>query len=329
MNAWKDWEETQPTAVNVLRSSIEKDRLAHAYVFEGGRGTGKKEIAALLAKAFYCKERTGAEPCHHCNECRRIDSGNHPDVHTIEADGASIKVEQIRGLKKEFSMRGLESERKVYLVYEAEKMTAPAANSLLKFLEEPEAEALAVLMTTQVQQLLKTVLSRAQVLSFKPLPPDALIRTLMEHGIKQNDAALVSKITSNVDEALTLCEGDYIAEARSKVIQLMNDLSERPKYTLITIQDDWLSFFKEKTDVQLGIDLLMLWYRDVIRMQVDQTDRIVYIGCEEQLEADALKLNLEQLGKHLNATMDAKRRIDANTSPQLVMEQLLIRLQEG
>lgn len=329
MNTWKEWEKTQPTAANVLRSSIEKDRLAHAYVFEGGRGTGKKEIAALLAKAFYCEDCTGAEPCHSCHECRRIDSGNHPDVHTIEADGASIKVDQIRGLKKEFSMRGLESQKKVYLVYDAEKMTASAANSLLKFLEEPEGEALAVLMTTQVQQLLKTVLSRAQVLNFRPLPPDELVRTLTEQSVREKDALLVSKITSNVDEALALCDGDYIAEARNKVIQLMNDLSERPKYTLITLQDGWLSFFKEKTDVQLGIDLLMLWYRDVIRLQVDQTDRIVYLGCEEQLEDDALKLNPDQLANNLQATMDAKRRIDANTAPQLVMEQLLIRLQEG
>jgi DNA polymerase-3 subunit delta' len=329
MRTWEKLAETQPTIVKMLTNSLEKDRLTHAYVFEGGRGTGKKETATLLAKSFFCHYKQGAEPCLTCRDCKRIDSGNHPDIHLIETDGASIKVDQIRHLKKEFSMRGLESKKKVYIVKEAEKMTDSAANSLLKFLEEPEGEALAILLTTQVQMLLKTIISRAQILSFAPLSSDLLVKKLVNDGISEKDALVVSRITSDLQESLELCQEDWIAQARNKVIQLIEDLSMRPKYAFITLQEEWIPFFKEKKDVQLGIDLMMLWYRDVIRMQVDQTNQIVYIDQEDKLQVQALKLSQEKLGNNLQAVMDAKRRLDANTAPQLLMEQLLLRLQEG
>ncbi|SES40586.1 DNA polymerase III subunit delta' [Salipaludibacillus aurantiacus] len=329
MRNWEQLEQTQPAIVKMLTNSVEKNRLAHAYLFTGGRGTGKKEAALLLAKTFFCAQRQGAEPCQTCRECKRIESGNHPDVHIIQTDGASIKVEQIRNLKKEFSLRGVESHKKFYIVQDAEKMTDAAANSLLKFLEEPDGEALAVLLTVQIHKILKTIISRSQVLQFAPLPADLLIKKLTEHGIHEKYARTVSKMTNDLEEALQLCQEDWIAQARNKVIQLIDDLSMRPRYAFITLQEEWLPFFKEKTEVQLGIDLLMLWYRDVIRMQVDQTDQIVYIDQEDKLQDHALKLSQEKLGNNLQAIMDAKRRLDANTAPQLLMEQLLLRLQEG
>ncbi|PYZ91532.1 DNA polymerase III subunit delta' [Salipaludibacillus keqinensis] len=329
MRTWEQLAQTQPTITKMLTNSLTKDRLAHAYVFEGGRGTGKKEAALLLAQSFFCDYKQGVEPCHSCSECKRIDSGNHPDVHMIETDGASIKVDQIRLLKKEFSLRGVESKKKVYIVEESEKMTDAAANSLLKFLEEPEGEALAVLVTTQVQRLLKTIISRSQTLSFSPLPADLLIKKIVEQGIQEKDARVVSRMTSDLEEALQLCQDDWIAQARNKVIQLIDDLSLRPRYAFITLQEEWVPFFKEKKEVQTGIDLLMLWYRDVIRMQVEQTDQIVYIDQEDKLQDQALKLSQGKLGNNLQAVMDAKRRLDANTAPQLLMEQLLLRLQEG
>ncbi|MCR6098430.1 DNA polymerase III subunit delta' [Salipaludibacillus agaradhaerens] len=330
MRNWKEMAETQPAIVKMLTNSVTKGRLAHAYLFSGGRGTGKKAVASLLAKSYFCEQKTGSEPCQSCKECQRIDSGNHPDLHEISADGTTIKVEQIRQLKKEFSLRGMESHKKFYIVNEADKMTDAAANSLLKVLEEPDGEAVAVLITSHIQRILKTILSRAQVLSFAPLPVDKLVHQLVTiHTINEKDALTASRLTSDMEEALQLCQNDWIAQARNKVIQLIDDLTLRPRYVFITLQEEWIPFFKEKTDVQIGIDLLMLWYRDVIRVQVEQTDQIVYIDQEDKLQDQALKLSQMKLGHNLQAVMDAKRRLDANTAPQLLMEQLLLRLQEG
>ncbi|TMW69975.1 DNA polymerase III subunit delta' [Alteribacter natronophilus] len=326
---WEQLEATQPTVVRMLTNSLKKDRLAHAYLFEGGRGTGKLQMAMQLARAFFCIHAEAGEPCGECRDCRRVDSGNHPDVHLIRAEGQTIKVDQIRHLKKEFSFRGMESKKKVYLVAEAEKMTPSAANSILKFLEEPEGEALAVLMTTQYHRILKTIVSRSQVLSFAPLSPDRLIKQMVNEEIPEVQAAVASRLTSDIEEAKSLCSDNWIAQARTKVIQLTDEVYKRPKYAFLMLQDGWLDFFKEKNEMQTGLDLLMIWYRDVIRIQLEQQDELVFFDQEERLRDEALKTSQTRLGNSLTAILDAKKRLEANTSPQLVMEQLLLRLQEG
>ncbi|SDZ66596.1 DNA polymerase-3 subunit delta' [Evansella caseinilytica] len=326
---WEKLAQTQPIAVKMLTNSLKKERLAHAYLFDGPRGSGKKEIAKALAKSFFCENSSGVDPCLTCSQCKRIDSGNHPDVHFIRSEGQSIKVEQIRHLKKEFTFRGMESTKKVYIVEDAEKMTAGAANSILKFLEEPDGEALAVLMTTQLHRILKTIVSRSQVITFSQLAPETLVEKLQKQGITKSDALTVSQITFDLEEAIQLCHDNWIAHARNKVIQLIDEIILRPKYAFITLQEGWMAFFQEKKDMQLGLDLLMIWYRDILRMQAGQPEQIVYIDQQHKLKEQALKVSQRKLGSNLQAVMDAKRRLDANTAPQLLMEQLLLRLQEG
>ncbi len=125
--SWKEMNELQPRVMKLLYNSIEKDRLSHAYLFEGKKGTGKLDAALLLAKSFFCLE-DGAEPCESCRNCKRIESGNHPDLHLVQPDGLSIKKAQIQALQEEFSKTGLESHKKLYIISHADQMTANAAN---------------------------------------------------------------------------------------------------------------------------------------------------------------------------------------------------------
>ncbi|MFC4737751.1 DNA polymerase III subunit delta' [Bacillus daqingensis] len=329
MQHWQELEQTQPAVAHVLQNSIRRSRLAHAYIFEGGRGTGKKLAAQLAAQAFLCRNLSGADPCLACPECRRAASGNHPDVHVLRPDGAVIKVDQIRELKREFSMRGMESGRKVYLVEEADKMSASAANSLLKFLEEPDGEALAVLMTVNSRLMLPTILSRAQMLSFVPLPPEAAARELVRKGYPEKEAYLASRLTSDLTEAEALFGEEWISQAREKVIQLVDDLIRKPRDSYITLHETVMPFFTERKDLETALDMIMLWYRDVLRMQVGQSEQIVFIDQEDSLSKQAFQLSQGKLGNNLQAVMDARRRLSANAAPQLLMEQLLLRLQEG
>lgn len=326
---WEKLSMLQPNVVKILTNSLKKNRLAHAYLFEGPRGSGKMEVAIALAKAFFCQNKRGVDPCNECVECKRIDSSNHPDVHVIYAEGNTIKKEQIYHLRKEFSFRGMESQKKVYIVEDAEKMTASAANSMLKFLEEPEGETLAILITSNYFRMIETIVSRTQVLSFVPLAPEKLVDKLLEQGISKKEALLVSQITSDLDEAIELCDENWLLHASDKVVQLVTETFQRPKYAFITLQEGWLDFFKEKQKIQLGLDLLAIWYRDILRCKIDQLDKIVYIDHRQQLQEQALKLSERKLGNNLQAVMDAKRKLDANAAPQLLMEQLLLRLQEG
>ncbi|HET7521856.1 MAG TPA: DNA polymerase III subunit delta' [Bacillales bacterium] len=324
---WETLRKTQPTAANILTGSFRKGRMAHAYLFQGNKGTGKRETAFLFAKRYFCREANGLEPCGGCRDCRRIDSGNHPDVHVIAPDGLSIKKEQVTDLLKEFSYRGVESRRKLYILQHADKMTIQAGNSLLKFLEEPGMMTCAVLITEQIQQMLATVISRCQVVSFTPPAPKTV-----EAAIDHPDAAVkkaAARLTNSVEEAQALCADEWFAQARKIVIQLTEGLRKRPHETFIFLEDQWHAHFHNKNLLQLGLDLLLLWYRDVMFFHFGKSGEVVYTDQRKRLEDEGVHSSGERAAAQMTAVLGARRRLDANVSPELVMEQLVWKLQEG
>ncbi|MDN4076224.1 DNA polymerase III subunit delta' [Fictibacillus terranigra] len=327
--SWEQLSERQPRVVKTLTNSVKKDRLAHAYVFEGGHGTGKMDMALQLAKTFLCRETTSVEPCGECKDCKRIDSGNHPDVHIVQPEGQSIKIDQIRGLQKEFAYHGMESDKKVYIVEHADRMTVQAANSLLKFLEEPTSSTIAFLLTEQVHRLLDTILSRSQVLSFSPLPPEQLVKSLQEEGISLPMAAMAAALTSDKSEALEICRQEWFAQARDKVIQLTEELRTRPSQVFVSLQDNWLSFFKEKDQLDNALSLLLIWYKDLLFIQLSEPEHLVFVDQRQTLEQQALHTSQKRISEKMLAILTAKQRLGANVNPQLLMEQLVLRLREG
>lgn len=139
---------------------LSSNRLVHAYLFEGnGKG-----LAMWLAKRLFCKSPNGIEPCESCSTCRRINVNNHPDVHVIEPDGQSIKIDQVRLLQKEAAYKGVESNKQVFIINQAERLNPQASNALLKFLEEPFQETLAILVAEKRDTILPTILSRVQTI---------------------------------------------------------------------------------------------------------------------------------------------------------------------
>ena len=330
MDTWNELENKQPQVYQMLRNSIQKNRVAHAYLFQGERATGKKDAAILLAKSIFCEEANAGElACNACTNCRRISSGNHPDVHMIEPDGLSIKKEQIQMLQEEFSKKGVESNKKIYILADAEKMTVQAANSLLKFLEEPHAETTAILLTEQPQKILPTIQSRCQEISFQPLSTSDIISKLQEQGVDLQRASIISHITSRYEEAVEISLDDWFAQAERKVLELYEALNQDYMSGLIYLQENWFGHFKDKEQTDRGLDLLLLIYKDLLYIQLDKFDSIVYRRMQEELKRHALQYAQSRLALNMEAILDAKRRLLSNTNPQLVMEQLVLNLQEG
>lgn len=329
MDSWEQLKDIQPRVVQLLVKTVEKDRLSHAYLFEGSRGTGKKRVALQLAKSFFCRHREHAEACQTCSDCKRIEHGNHPDVHIIEPDGQSIKKHQVDYLQKEFTYRGMESAKKVYLVNHADMMTASAANSILKFLEEPVSPTLALLLTEQGQKILPTIQSRSQHLTFAPLSRQLFLDQLEKDGNSRMISSLLASLTTSFEEAITLLEGDWIAQARSVVIQLMEELYSRPTQVLFTLQEKWLPLFKERWQQEIGLDMILLWLRDLIYTKVGKVDSITYFDWQEQIEQQALSSSQDRLSQKMSFVLEAKRHLAANVNPQLLMEKLLLNIQEG
>ncbi|MGG2067691.1 MULTISPECIES: DNA polymerase III subunit delta' [unclassified Bacillus (in: firmicutes)] len=325
----KTWEQLsliQPIVVKMLMNSIAKERISHAYLLEGPKGTGKIETAMQMAKSFLCLQRNGVEPCHTCTNCRRIHSGNHPNVYTVTPDGLSIKKQQIHELQEEFSKTGLEATKKIYIIEHADKMTPNAANTLLKFLEEPSSDTTAILLTEQSHQILSTILSRCQIVTFRSLPKDALINRLQKEEVSISLGNLAAELTNSFDEVLSFCSDEWFAQARTLVIKLCEAL-EKDTTSLFFVQEKWVKHFGEKEQLQLGLDMLLLIYKDLLYVQLGEEDRLVFQDQKGLFQS--FSYSQKRIVSALFNILEAKNRINANVNAQLVFEQLVLRLQEG
>ncbi|GGD28350.1 DNA polymerase III subunit delta' [Pontibacillus salipaludis] len=327
MNKWADMIEIQPMVTKMLTNSIQKDRISHAYLFQGSKGTGKLAMSLLFAKSFFCRFREGVEPCQTCKDCIRIDSGNHPDVHVIQPEGQSIKKEQILHLQKEFTYTGLESNQKVYIVEDADKMTANASNRLLKFLEEPNRQTVAMLLTENGQALLDTIRSRCQIMAFQPLNTENVTKRLIEEGVSESSARLLSALTNNIDGALEMNRDDWFANARKLVIQLIEVLQEKPSEALLFVNNQWMPHFKDRDALNQGLDLLSLWFKDLVYEHVGMESSIVFITERERIRTSSYTWSKQFATNALTTILEAKRKLISNVHPTLVMEQLTLQIQ--
>jgi len=181
--------------VRILQRALESDTLAHAYIFSGQDGIGKRRTAVALAVAVNCTETGPANGCGACPSCRKVASGNHPDVHYLVPDGTDIKIDQIREAQATLSLRPFEGAKKVLIVDRAEAMNDAASNAILKTLEEPPGDAVIILVTSMPQGLLPTIRSRCQEVRFLPLPRAVLARALQEQrGLSEEDAWFVAAV---------------------------------------------------------------------------------------------------------------------------------------
>ncbi|WEG12751.1 DNA polymerase III subunit delta' [Pullulanibacillus sp. KACC 23026] len=326
---WHSLMQRQATVGRILIKGLRNETLSHAYLFIGQKGTGKLQAARLLAKSFFCPHREGENPCDICPDCRRVDSGNHPDLVLVQPDGKSIKKEQVTGLIKEFSYKGMESSKKFFIIESAESMTTQAANSLLKFIEEPQNETIAVLITESQHQLLDTIVSRCQTLTFSPLLSKDLEDQLREKGYGFTISRVSSVITQNIDEAELLCQQDWFAKACSIVINLMKEAHSRPDQAFIYLYDQVIPLFQEQDQAPLALGLILLWLRDCMNAHLGHDEQIVFKDQEEIIKDQALRSSLTNLAEQMTFVMSATKRLGSNVQFTSVLEQLLYRLQGG
>ncbi len=187
--------------VRTLKNALEKNKIAHAYLFCGPRGTGKTTMAKLFAKALNCEEGIGHQ-CNNCENCKEIIAGTHPDV--IEIDAASNNgVEQVRDLIDKVNYLPIKGKYKVYIIDEVHMMTTNAFNALLKTLEEPPAHVIFILATTEPHNILPTIISRCQRYDFEKVADSDIKERMLEIMNQEN----ISYEDSAVDRIISLADG--------------------------------------------------------------------------------------------------------------------------
>jgi DNA polymerase-3 subunit delta' len=316
----------QAAAKRLLQSGLRNDTLSHAYIFSGPVGTGRSEMAIALAKAIYCKVSVD-DSCGECLQCRKVEHGNHPDLHTVEPEGASIKIEQIRELQKEFAYRATASQTKIYILHHAEKMTVPAANSLLKFLEEPASKVVAILITENGNALLPTIQSRAQWISFNPMPRDEMIATLLEEGHAAVLVQPAAHITAGLNAARELIGANWFAEMRNVVLQLAKETLTRFPSSIVTIQQKLIK--TELADhMSTLFDLLILWFKDMVQLRLGRRDNLVFTDQLDWMGSLASGREVLDWVRMMDQAVSLQKRLRFNANPQLVIEKMLIDIQE-
>ncbi|MDN7243797.1 DNA polymerase III subunit delta' [Planococcus sp. N028] len=322
-------QEMQPVVMKRLQGAYEKDRLAHAYLFEGPAGAGKKEITHFFVKLLLCETPRENVPCETCRSCQLYNSGNHPSIVFIEPDGQNIKIDQIRDLILTMNKTGLNAGRKIYVIQEADRMNNSSANALLKFLEEPEMNVTAILLTDRLNAIMTTIRSRCQLVSFQPLSRPKLMEKLIAEGMTASMAATVSMLTQSAEEAVELSSDEHFAQARKIVLKLVEVAGTNVHEALLMIQGEWLPFFKEKEDAERGLDMLLFAYRDIATVKAGLETVRTYPDMEEIWKQMALQRSFSVLSKQLQAILQAKQQLPRNMNRTLLMEQLMLNLQEG
>lgn len=316
----------QPQVLARFKETIRMGQLGHAYLFEGTRGTGKKEMAEWLAMVKFCEQKQDEEPCGVCHNCLRIKERQHPDVMYVKPDGLSIKVEQVRALKSAFSKRGVEGNKKLFIVEDVEKMTIGAANSLLKFLEEPDGEVHAFLLTTAKQKIVPTILSRCQIVSFYPLAKKELLHSLTETGINSERAALWIHLTNDFKTAVEMDRDEWFNEARRIIWELFQLIASQDAYAFIKIQTTFMPHFKEREQQLIALDMLIYLYRDILLLSYHAADVLAYPIKEQDFHQLIDNQSDLRTAEQLSVLLRAKRQLENNVSAQGVFEQLVLQL---
>lgn len=307
---------------NILIRTLKNRRIAHAYLFEGPDGIGKKLMALAFVRTLLCENGTS---CGKCSACLKVDNSNHPDIHLIEANGSAIKIDQIRAIQQELSLRPLEGEYKVLLVDGAEYFTNGAANALLKTLEEPQPGTLIILLTNHPEKLLATIRSRCQRLPFSRLPKQQLATILAQKlNLNTTQAAVLAALSEGSFKKALGPQQEFFLEKRSKLIQSLSALSSGSTIPTFSFADELEA---EKESLPDILDIFQAFYRDILLLKHNRpVEELVNQDLLEMLQIQNRSTTTASLLQKLKALESARFHLQRNVNRRLALEVMLMRI---
>ena len=333
----------QEVVARTLKQAVEQDKISHAYLFSGPRGTGKTSVAKIFAKAMNCPNQVGGEPCNNCYICQAVTDGSLEDV--IEMDAASNNgVDEIRDIRDKSTYAPSIAQYKVYIIDEVHMLSTGAFNALLKTLEEPTPNVVFILATTELHKIPATILSRVQRFEFKSIKTqdirDHIFQILEKEGIDYEAEAVeiiarraeggMRDALSILDQALSLTQEATLTTAVSEEITGTISLSALDHYVAALVQKDVpgalenldLIFENGKSMTRFVVDLLQ-YLRDIL---------IVQAGGENTHHSDAFERNLalpqDVLFEMISLATKSLADIKASLQPKIYAEMMTIRLAE-
>ncbi|MDH5298589.1 MAG: DNA polymerase III subunit delta' [Desulfobulbaceae bacterium] len=318
----------QPKAAELLGRSLTSGKLAHAYLFRGPAGVGKRAAAIAFAARINCGQPEGDTGCGRCPSCRKFFSGNHPDLMVVAPEGAAIKISQVREVKKGLAFPPFEARHRVVLLTDIHTMRREAANSLLKTLEEPPADTILILTGDEAGDILPTILSRCQVIPFFALPYHCLATTLQDENALSTEEAftLAAAAEGSLDRARALIKNDLLSCRREIVHTLLQypATGATAVEPILALTDRAAELKEELPDL---LDLLRLWLRDLIVTTVGGApDLITSRDLLPSFAAARQRWPLTELFDRLARIDQAEKQLLRNCNRALVCEVLFFAL---
>lgn len=308
----EDFAYLQPVPYKILSNALKKNKISHAYLFEANDYPKTFDMAVAFAKALFCVDNNIE------NISAQIDSGNFEELKIINPDNLVIKKEQLEQLQQEFSKKAVIGNKKIYIINGAEYLNQSASNSILKFIEEPEENIIAILITNNIYNVLGTIVSRCQVIPFSKIKEQEL--TIYNNYKRQNVNIAISLLNSKdeIQKFLDLEENNV-----DKVIEFVKYYEKNHKNTLLFTKKLWHSYFTDKNTITFAFDVMILLYKDILNVKVNR--KIEVFIDEEKLINGIKDVNtIEQLVKKLSILIDLKSKIGLNMNSNLLVDKLII-----
>lgn len=326
-----------------LQNAITMDKVSHAYIINGPDKSGKMMLAEAFAQALQCEnldEKIAAaqgghseeiEPCMECHSCKQAMGKNQPDIVYVRHEKPNtISVDDIRAqVNNDIVIKPYSSKHKIYIIDDAEKMNVQAQNALLKTIEEPPAYAILILLTTNADTFLPTILSRCVTLNVKVVPDEMIKKFLMsKYQVPDYQADVcVAFAQGNVGKAIQLASSEDFNELKASALQLIKRLDDIELYEM---GEAVKQIGEYKLEINDYFDLMMIWYRDVLLFKATKdVNGLIFKDEVYDIKRQAEKSSYNGIETILEALHKAQIRLNANVNFDLVIELLLLTIKEN
>lgn len=318
----EEYKNYEPIIYKQMKNAL-KGNLSHAYLFDLNNNVYGEDMVLSFVKSILCKEHTDIEEYNNCSKCKRINEGNYSELKKIYPDGQYIKKEQLDDLQKNFSTKALESNYRIYIIYDADKLNTSAANSLLKFLEEPEDGILAILLTNNANKVLKTISSRCQILNFRQNNVNEFINI---NNIQKDITLYKFSFTVFKISDINLVE-EYHKEFINSALKYIKYYETNGIKSIINEKSLFLDIFKEKEEIYNFFEILVLFYRDVINIKLDRP-LMFFDDNKPLLELVSNNNNLENILRKIDIIIKKQKLIRNNINTNMLIDSLIIDMEE-
>lgn len=316
--------------ISHLQNAITMDKVSHAYIINGPDKSGKRMLAEAFAAALQC-ERGDGEACGECHSCKQAEGRNQPDIIYVSHEKPNtISVDDVRAqVNNDIVIKPYSSKYKIYIVDEAEKMNVQAQNALLKTIEEPPAYAVILLLTTNADTFLPTILSRCVTLNIRAVPDETIKKFLMKNCQVPDYQAdvCVAFAQGNVGKAIQLASSEDFNELKAAALQLMKRVRDIDLYEMTEAVKQIGEY---KLQINDYFDLMMIWYRDVLMFKATgDVNNLIFKDEVYDIKRQAEKSSYNGIEEILRALAKAQIRLNANVNFDLVIELLLLTIKEN